>query len=291
MKTENKIKIAAAVVTLLLFASLIGVAVLTNANKNLHGSIDAERLKSENLLSERLTLEKQIKNFRNEMKTLEGKNVELDRYLTETQNRLGEKEASIARLTKENAGTKALRKENDEIKKMRNDLYAQLEKLKNSNADLAQQVNQLNSTVASLNKEKKELQAKLETPQQNMIATNFMIEVRKKKEEKLTVRAKKARSIAISFDLPKGSAQSLENFYRVDLLSPTGALIGGKVNGVDVQKANNLTASLKSVPAKNDGDKVNLTFEPQEKLVKGVYSIVIYNGNQYLGSAQIKLVK
>lgn len=291
MKTENKIKIAAAIVTLLLFASLIGVAVLTNANKDLHSSINAEKLKSENLLSERLSLEKQIKNFRNEMKTLEGKNTELDRYLHDAQNRLGEKEASIARLTKENAGIKALRKENDEIKKMRSDLYAQLEKLQNTNADLAKQVNQLNNTIASLNKEKKELQAKLDAPQQNMVATNFMIEVRKKKEEKLTVRAKKTRSIAISFELPKGSAQSLGNFYRVDLLSPTGALIGGKINGVNVEKANNMTASLKNLPAKNDGDKVNLTFEPEEKLVKGVHSIIIYNGNQYLGSAQVKLVK
>ncbi len=292
MKTENKIKIAAIIAALLLLISLGGVVMLNRQNKTLHAHADAEHLKAENLLSEKLALEKQIKDFRSEMKTVKGKNEELDRYLSEAQRKLGEKEAAIAKLSKENANTKAiLKKENDEIKKMRKELYAQIDQLNTHNKKLNDQISQLNNTIASLNEEKKELLAKLESPKMDMVASNFMIEVRRKKEEKLTVRAKKTHSVAVSFDLPKGSAQSLANFYRVDLLSPTGALIGCKVKGVDAKKANNMTASLKALPAKDSADKVQLTFEPEEKLVKGVYSIVIYNGNRYLGSAQVKLVK
>ncbi len=291
MTTERKIKIAAAAATLLFLLSLVGIGFLTSANRELQSEVNTEKLNGENLLSEKLALEKQIKDFRSEMLLMEGKNRELDLYLTDTKRRLEEREANVARLTKENAGYNALKKEHESIKKMRSDLMAQMDQLKTTNNNMQKEIGQLNNTISSLEKEKKELMAKLEAPQTQMIATNFMVEVRKKKEEKLTVRAKKTRSIAVSFELPSSQAQTLGNFYRIDLLSPTGVLINGKVKEVKVQKAAVMTASLDKQSMKEKNDKINLTFEPEDKLVKGVYAIIIYNGNQYLGSAQVKLVK
>lgn len=291
MTTESKIKLAAGMATALLFASLFGIAVLTNTNSELHSSIGAEKLKSESLLSEKLSLDKQLKTFKNEIASLKGTNTELDRFLAEAQQKIREKENAIAKLTQENTGMRALRKEHEEIKRMRKDLYIQLEKLKNENTSLTAQIGQLNGAIASLDQEKNELQAQLANAKNNMIATNFMVAVRKKKEEKLTVRAKRTHSLAISFDLPAGGAQTMNNFYRVDVVSPSGALIKGEVKETQVQKTNNFTASAINIAAKTEKDNVALIFAPEEKLAQGIYTIIIYNGNQYLGSAQVKLTK
>lgn len=292
MKKDRNIKIAAVVITLLLFAAFAGIAMLSTSNRGLEKNLNAERLRSESLLSEKLQLDKQIKNFKSDISLLEGRNKDLDQWLAETKNKLAQQESSLSALTKENAGLKGFRKENEKLQKLKDELNNKLASLTKDNAALKAEVEQLNLNVAQLKKENEKLLASGANgvnSAQLPLASNFRVEVRKKNEDKLTVKAKRARSLQLNFDVPKSSAMTLSSQYRVQMLSLQGKAVSGKMKDLKTSPLDGATASLLGHSAGNEYEQISMVYEPASKVEDGIYTLIVYNGQVLVGSAQVRL--
>lgn len=292
MKNDRKIKIAAVAITLLLLASISGIFMLTSVNSGLEKNLNAERLKSENLLSEKLQLEKQIRNFKADISQLEGKNKELDQWLVEAKVKLGAQESKLAQLSKENTGLRNIRKEKDELQKLRDELSNKLTALSRENQSLKAEVESLNLNLDQLKKENEKLLAASKpglNANNQALASNFRVEVRKKNEEKLTVKAKRSRSLQLSFDMPKSSAMALGTQYRVQMLSLEGKAVSGSMKDLQVSPLDGVTASLIGLPSGNEYEQVSLVYEHEGRIKDGIYTLIVYNGKILVGSAQVKL--
>ncbi|WPP49391.1 hypothetical protein [Catalinimonas niigatensis] len=292
MKKDRNIKIAAVIVTLLLFGAFAGVAMLSSTNRGLEKNLNAERLKSETLLSEKLQLDKQIKSFKSDISLLEGKNKELDRWLIDTKSKLTQQESSLSKLSKENAGLKGVRKENEKLQQLKDELNNKLLSLTRDNADLKAEIDQLNLNVAQLKKENEKLLASGATGTKAVnlpLASNFRIEVRKKNEDKLTVKAKRARSLQLNFDVPKSSAMALSSQYRIQMLSLQGKAIAGKMKDLKTTPLDGATAGLFGLSAGSEYEQVSMVYEPASKVEDGIYTLIVYNGQVLVGSAQVRL--
>ena len=122
-KRNNVVIYGIAIAFAFLFSAIV---VLYNTNAEFRNSLNEARLKSETLLSEKLSLEKQIAQFKNDISSLTGKNTELDKLLNDARQRVKEKEAQLNAIVRENKKSKDLESQlanlqalKDEIQKER----------------------------------------------------------------------------------------------------------------------------------------------------------------------------
>ncbi|MGK7389216.1 MAG: hypothetical protein ACNS60_02660 [Candidatus Cyclobacteriaceae bacterium M2_1C_046] len=293
MKSENKIKITALVVTVFFLASLGMMIYHVNVNDVLKKDLTSQKLKSEKLLSEKLNLDKQIKSFKENLASLQGKNAQLDKYLKEANKKVSESESTIAKLNRDNASLAKYKKELQALKNIQEELNAKITQLTDGNKDLTAQLANKDQMLVMLQKEQKELLAKYnKMEQEKLFADNFRIESLKKKNDKLTVKASKTNNIMVSFDIPEHLMGKVnENSFKLELTKPVGVKIEGNqfVTLFDVNE-DVLTAGTEMYVAKKI-KRANISFKPTEKLQKGVYTVSIYEGKELLGNAQIRLMK
>ncbi len=297
MKSEMKIRITAVVVTVLFVLTLGVLAYTIKIDQNTSKSLRNEKLKSEGILSEKLTLEKQIVNFKNDLKGLQGKNAQLDAYLNDVKKTLTEKERAISKLVKENTAIAELKKENQEINALRNQLMEKVGQLGETNVALNSELENMNKRYSDLKKENSQILAQLNERNSNKLVDgtvgNFRIDPAKKNPEKFTIKARRTNAVIVSFDVPKGNPNNLNySMYRMVLQRPEGGDINGTQKTTRIPNDSNLTASIsKEIGALATGDRVNISFAPKDKLKEGIYTVIIYEGNERLGSAQIRLIK
>lgn len=290
MTAESKIKSIAAGVTVTLFATLVGTGILYRDNSLLSENIQAEKVRTERLEAERSALKSEMDKLSNDLSTYKVKNSELDLIFREAQQKLELQQARVAQLTKEKAGLEQLKKENASIRKIRQDLVSQLEKMQADNGQLQTEITELNRTIAQLRNENSNLYARINT--KSIMAYNFRTEVVKRRNERLTVKAKRTHHINISFDVNQAAA--LPGNFHVKLQSPANKEISGElqITANSLMQKEMLTASLEQgwLPAQ-EYRSISLTFDPAEKLTAGIYHLMVYAGNDYLGSTQFRLAK
>jgi predicted nucleic acid-binding Zn-ribbon protein len=284
--SEQKIKITAAVVTALLFISLIFVGVTMKNNTGLKKEVDTEKLKTENVLAEKLKLDKQIVDFRKDLASLTGQNSELNGLVTELQVKLDEKEESIKRLGNENGSLRRFRREAEDLRKMRDQLQAQIVELNSNSNKLEADILELNQTIASLQQQNQGLNHRISEMLANN-AANFKVEVVRRNPERLTHKAKRTHTILVTFDMPKKDGR--RNF-RFDLQSPTGTNLPGDLK-VEAVSLGTLSASIDANSAALDTERVTLAFTPESRLSQGTYAIFIFEGNNYINNLQFRLSK
>ncbi len=120
MKTTfNKQKAITSGAVIILLVSLIGAGISYNANQSTKKNLNDEKLKTELILSEKLNLEKEFADFKNQMNGLKGKNSDLDKVLSETSKKLSEKEEEISTISRENGSMRVLRKQITELSQMK----------------------------------------------------------------------------------------------------------------------------------------------------------------------------
>jgi cell division protein FtsB len=290
MTAESKIKSVAAGVTVTLFASLIGTGILYRDNALLTEDIQAEKVRTERLEAERGSLKKEMDKLKLDLASYSSKNGELDLAVRNAQQKLSEREAHVARLTKENASIAQLKKENAAIRKIREDLVAQLENMKNSNSHMQAEIAELNRTIAALRKENESLYARANN--KAIMAYNFRTEVVKRKNDRLTVKAKRTHHVNISFDVNNTGELPGEVYVKVS--APNSREIPGDMQITEnvLDQTNLLTASIDGGwVASQPFRRVGLSFDPKDKMEAGVYTVMVYSGNHYLGSTQFKLAK
>ena len=289
MTTEKKIQTIAGLATALFVISLFASIYLYRGKSLLSEDLRNERLQSEKLLGEKSHLEKTIEDFKSQLSLLKSDNDNLNKVVTDTEQKLIAKEAFIKRLKIENATTQSLRKELSEIKNIRQDLINQLNEERDSNEALQKENQKLNQLLASLEEENLKLTRKLASA--SFTAKNFRTEVVRGKKDKLTVRAKKADKILLSFDIPNDGNDDLTQIH-LSVTGKNGSNVKGKSIVKDESSESVLTASISNDnPEKQTLKRINIIFEPETALNEGIYKIVVFNGDEFLGNTQLRLSK
>ncbi len=286
MKTvEKRDRIIAAASTALFVIALVGMIIIHDSNRSLEDMLNGAKLKNENILSEKLSLDKEIKNFKAQLAALQGKNKELDKYLAAANADLAKREKEL----KAANSNKTSAKELANLKKMRGDLEKQISALTAQIASLESTNADFSSQLASLTAKNKELMANNEL-MKAFAANNYRVETSRGKNEKLTVVARKTKKLKMGFDLPQTVVENIQ--FKIK--TPEGKVIDKQEDGltatiVDMEDGSDLIASLEPMGDFEVTKRIEMKYEPKKKLSKGVYTIDIYNGTTYMVSCQIKL--
>lgn len=288
---ETKIKAVAAGVTAALFASMLTVGVMYRNNSLLTEDFKAEKVRTESLAAEKASLKGEMDKLKRELASFTTTNKALEKAIKEAQYKVVAKEAEIARMSKENAASiHKLRKENEAVKNIRQELLAQLEGMKKNNAQLEAEVAELNGTIAALRKENETLYAR--ASEKPLMAYNFRVETVKKRKDKISVKAKKIKKVNISFDV--NSSKALAGDLYIKLSTENAGDMEGETllafEEIEEPTSDALWAGTETVLISTDEYKrYTVAFDPKDKMQEGVYFLRVYSGNNYLGSSQFKL--
>ncbi len=286
MKTiEKSGKRITTIAVLILIAALIGTGLFYSANRSITKDLNNEKLKSELMLSEKLALQKEIEDFRNQINSLTSKNADLDKLLAETSQKLSEKEAQLNRIGRENGNIKTLKKQLAVLTQMKKDFESQVLALNETIQKLNAEKDALNQTIASLQGENKQLATNLDILS-SMTGDNYLVETTKRKD-RLTVVAKRAKKMTVTFNVPENMVENIS----FKLTKPDGTQVEGKDNGIASRIVNGDEGLMASITggAIKVSKKIEMIYEPKEKQKPGIYKIEMYNGEKYIGACNVKL--
>lgn len=287
MKTNALTKKVVLGSALLVLLFTIGFFITKNAT--LKNQLSNQKLKSEMLLSAKLSLDKSVSKMNKDMEELNGKNMQLNKKIADANTNILQKNAEIEKLLKENASAKILEKKNREleslIQQLNNDistLNSLLTTAKAENSKLSDQLTASAKTNSGLSSDNSILKA--------MISDNYRTEALRGRKEKLTVNARKTNKLQVSFDLPGNVSNNV--YFKV--ITPKGKeYISSNDLAVSVNIRENGDGLLASSNPKEIGTagtkRVEMTFKPNEKLHEGIYQFNMYNEGRLLGSTQLRL--
>lgn len=289
MSTEiQKTKVIAAFVTVLLVTAAIYLAMEMKTNTQLEEKLNSEKLKSESMLSEKLALEKEINKFKSDLRSLQGKNEDLDKILDATNKKLEGKDLEYRKLQKQNASLFQVRKQYQELLQLKDELEQQLTQYNASLKQLKSANEDLTKTVALLQQKNDAL--KLELNSARLLAFNDVKIESIKKNNKLTVNARRTRKFLLNIDVPSGSDD-----LKFTIKDPSGRELTSKDGSMTSRVVSNSSnpsyvASLNGFyPDEAAYKKVEMVYTPAHKLSAGIYKIEIADKNGSIGSLQVRL--
>lgn len=295
MKIE-KTKWIAGLATVLLLSSMVVSANYHIKNKSLKKQKEIEQLNSEKLLSEKLQLDKEIENLQKEIVKHIGKNADLDKFLKEANQKLANQEVKIHKLVQDNSQVKSLRKQLEEVNALKSEIQKQVTActerivyLQNENEDLQNSLNMLRAENSSLSydlKMSKELQA-----------MNFRVDVTKGRKDKLTVKARTAEKMSVSFEVSSTFFQTNPEQMLYLVISDPQNKIVRAADQVPVtfslkESNNNIMASYaKKMTRNSNSGRYHFTIEPESRLQEGIYQIEVFTAERFIGSVEVRLRK
>lgn len=267
---------------------LIGTLALNH--RSLRNRIDKEKIRNEALLSSNLDLEKSIDKMKGDLQSLRGKNEDLDRRLRKSDEELTKKEARIRKLTQENASIGELKQRIEALEMVRTELEEglavlslELEAARKENLAYVDQLEALKARNEQLAMHAALMEA--------LLTDNYRIEALKGKNDKLTISARRANKLAVSFDIPPGFV----NQVHFKLITPEQKEISSIENTfasvTRYDQGEYLLASMEGgiLKPQKASSRLELNYQPVEKLTRGTYQFHLYDGAHYLGSIQLRL--
>jgi myosin heavy subunit len=285
MKNLNNPKAFALMSTALLVASLFWLLSTKRVNSSLESGWQNEKLKSEQLLSEKLQLEKEIQKFKDQLVSLRDRNTDLDNLVRNVNNELQKSEADFNRLRKENLSLVQIRKQRQELVDLQNKLQNELASLRAAYTAMESKNLDLSNTVAHLEARNKLLSDELNKA---MFAAVDQSQIQALKgTDKLTVRARKTKKLVANFEIPS----HLRNlsFRIIDSNGRALTSKDGTISSTVTPSDNSYTASSEAGVTGNRLQNVEMIFMPGAKLKGGIYTLEILNENLYVGSLKLKL--
>lgn len=291
MVTENssaKNNIAAGVAVLLFIGSIIFLSIEMGRNNQLEGDLKNERLSSESMLSEKLSLDKAIAKIKSELKSLEGKNSDLDEALTASFKKLETADDDLRRSKSQISSQAHLRKQIKELQKLKEDSELQLANYKISLQQLQSLNDDLEIAVGSLQQQNKGLLDELNAIR--LVSMNEVLVESTKKNGRLTVKAKRTKNLIVNVDIP-ANAENLS----FKITSPSGKELTNKEGTIAINivrenkprsKAFYVANSSLAPPAYN---QVQISYVANDKLLPGIYKTEILSNSVSIGSLQVKL--
>lgn len=278
-------QIIAAVATALLFISLIGTGYYYHANSNLKGGLNQEKLRSESLLSEKLSLTKEAEKLKADITSWMGKSQQADQLLAEALEKISSIEGTVARLRRENSAIAGLRREIRELSELRQSLEGQLAELNQVNQGNEKKMKEMSNELASL---KNELEIARLAPIN--LTDNFRVEtLRGRRANRLTVNAARTRKLVVSFEIPQNMTEDI----RFNIVTPEGKQIQSGNPALTtriIDDGRYLTASLSPLTGEFEiSRRIEMTYSPKDKLEKGTYQIEIFHKDKKTGTCQLRL--
>lgn len=286
MKTKSYQRIAVAII--LASGLLFGINLLFT-NARLKNNLSDEKLKSEILLSEKLSTEKSLAKLQKDIKDVETKNSRLNTLISDANQKIADKTREVEKLAVQAASAKNMKKKNEELESALQKLNQEIamlsesiEKAKKENKKLSDDLAMTSKTNNGLNSDNNILRA--------MMSDNYRTEALRGKQNKLTVVARKANKLSVSFDLPGASANNI--YFKV--VTPQGNEFSSKddLAAVITITDNNdglLASSDNSMIGDGGTKRVEMSFKPRKKLSGGVYQFNVYNNDRFIGSTQLRL--
>jgi hypothetical protein len=279
-------KAIALVTTALFIGSLFWLMNTNRVNSSLETGLEKERLKSEEYLSEKLSLEKDLLKIKDQLLTLQGTNVQQGDLVKNISTKLANQEAEYNLMKKQNVSLHQIKKQRQELIALQSQLENELQSIKLSYAALETRNSELNQTLASLEDRNRVLVADLNKV---MLAAvdHSQIQAVKGKKEKLTVRARKASKLIANFEVPA----NLKNltFRIADSKGNSLTQKDGTIASTTSPSDESYTATTDSESISSGLQKVEMVFIPKARLQTGIYTVEILNENLYVGSLKVKL--
>jgi myosin heavy subunit len=275
----------AIVIALLLIGLVFTSVSISKGKKNLN----AEKQASEKLLSEKLSVKKDLDKLQTDFSTLKQKSDANAKLLSETNIKIADNEKRINSLTGENRSLRANKKELAELKKAKADLEKESTQFKSDYDKLMAQNRDLQNSLSTLETEKKNLVLQLENAQK-VNTDNFLVTAtRGKKAERIVIRASRAKKLNMAFEVP----QSLTEAISFKIVTPSGTTINPDDKSLTWTfplDTRNFTASLSTVTGEFEQSRqVVLNYVPKGRLVKGEYKLQILCDGNNIGNCRIML--
>lgn len=276
----------------LLFLIAMGFAIYYFSDgRSLKKDLTSEKVKSEKMLSEKLALSKEIDKLKNEIDSYKGKNSNLDKSLADLQSKLQKKEAELNRMAANSSPN--YKKQFQELQAIKADLDKSLARLNEELSALQAENSDLRASLAHMEANNEQLAVNNKNLTR-MIVNNLEAEAQKK-NNKLTVNAKKTKEIILAFEVPASMSEQL----KFNIVFPDGKQVASN-NSKNITYAVNhkdfvfsdaeVVASTQNLFVKSDNSKqIALSYKADSKLKPGTYQIDIYSENEYLGSCRMKL--
>jgi len=268
---------------------LIGLVFTTVSNSKSKRNLNAEKQASEKLLSEKLSIEKELAKLQTDFSALKQKSDANQKLLTETNMKIADNEKKLNSIISENRSLRVNKKELEEMKKLKSDLEKESLELKSDYDKLMSQNKDLQNSLSSLDAEKKNLALQLEKAQMQNTDNFLVTATRGKKNERIVICASRTKKLNMVFEVP----QNLTETISFKIVTPSGSTVLPDDKGISwffPLDSRNLTASLSSVTGEFEQSRqVVLNYISKAKLVKGEYRIQILNDGSNIGNCRIML--
>nr|WP_293845395.1 hypothetical protein [uncultured Arsenicibacter sp.] len=255
---------------------------------------------ADSLLTTKKTLEQEVRTISGQLETVRDENKSLNENLAGLTNTLAEKDRVLTRLKKENNSLGSLKKQVSELRKLRAALAGQLNTLTNDNQRLASENQQLREKNDALLVENQILKSKPEKVEEKpkapvLRANSLRVEVIRRRD-KLTVKARRVRKIAVIVDLPDELADasagkqtiyvSLKDMAQRPLKAEDSRQVTVDAPGI----MNPVTVHMSQVvDVSKAGKRLTFPYELSERLKSGIYSAELFTDKAFLGRVEFRL--
>lgn len=256
-----------------------------NDNHEMVRNLNAGRLIREQLLGEKLQLEKRI--------------LQLNGRIERDQEDIGGAESRIADLRKKVEQAVARAKGSEGAVRRNKDLLAEVAALRAEKERLeviastgASNERDLQDQLYKVTVERDALTAELEQHKAGaQMVNNAEVDALRGRKGRITVLARRTRQVRMAFDLPNNLAHQAS----FKIIAPDGRTYAGADPAISMtvdEVEPEPTASIDMMPLSARGERasrVHLKFDPTEKLKPGTYRIDVLVGGDYLNTVLLNL--
>lgn len=284
--TRNKsLKVASGVALILMLIAGTWGAWNARVSQSLRSERDQEKLRAEELLSEKLLVEKNLSTSESQLHDLVEKNETLSRQLEEAKRSGILNDSSIKNLQNQLVANKRIYKElvaaNHALEIKLSSLNKEAEGLRNERTVALSEVETLRGKVDNLKKE-------LALAHTSYYYDRVLVEASRGKKDKLVAKASRTKKLKATLMIP--SAMKDVTFQIFD---PSGNLISNApsngILAVRVIEDNNTVASTSGGEGASTYKPTEMTFIPKKKLASGTYRIQVLSENLLVGTLQVRL--
>lgn len=288
----RKERTVAGITAFILLASVVSSVYFMGTNSTIKVRLNDERLKNELLLSEKLSLNKELYQAVDRIHVINENRLESEELYAQASLKLTEKEKELARIKMENARVKDLREQLTDVREMQDDFMHQITVLKMQNETLENEnFEQLESmSLWQLEREDYMKQIKAATANSMIRIDNHQVDAFKyTTKEKSTVKAKRTKKLVFIVDVPQNIASDI----GFNLTTPNGKVITDKSKNLSWKVVNNDDSLLASINQFDNevvaSNEVKLTYTPIIKMKPGVYKIGILHKGKNIGNCRVRL--
>lgn len=282
----------AAITAFILLASVVSSVYFMGTNSTIKARLNEERLKNELLLSEKLSLNKELYQTVDRIHVINDNRMESEELLAQANIKLTEKERELERIKMENAKVKDMREQLTDVREMQDDFMHQIAVLKMQNETLeTENIEQLESiSLWQLEREDYMKQIKAATANSMIRVDNHQVDAFKyTTKEKSTVKAKRTKKLVFIVDVPQNIASDI----GFNLTTPNGKVITNKSKSLSWKVVNNDESLLASFSQFDNeviaSNEVKLIYTPIIKMKPGVYKFGILHKGKNIGNCRVRL--